>query len=69
MKLKSIAIRAGLATAGILCGGILGGCVASIIIFALPLEGVFRTNGIVVGTAIGAGIGYGAYRAFLQRKP
>ena len=41
MNLKSIAIRAGLATAGVLCGGILGGFVASIVIFALPLEGVF----------------------------
>ena len=68
MMLKTITIRAALALTGLLCGAIPGYVIARVLTQALPFDAVARTNGIVVGTAIGAGMGYGAYRILYSRQ-
>ena len=65
--IDSLLFRAILATIGMLCGGILGGAIARCLVELVPLDGVFRTNFIVVGASFGLAVGYGAYRKIHSR--
>ena len=67
MKLKSLPVRIVFAMVGILIGAIFGCVTAQVLLGFTTLEGVARTNGIVIATAIGAGVGYGALHTLRLR--
>ena len=67
MNLNSFSIRIIFAALGILCGAICGFVIGRVVLLFLPLDGIDRTNGIVVGAVIGAGIGYGVSRILRLR--